>query len=139
MRRAPDHFCAVQLRLVDVAAVLVLCVVVSGCVYALRPYNQPSREKLRLLSITPSRYHVRVDGKVDYPVALDGRVDLDVPRLQRGCAVYLFDVIKLRDGSPYNSPVVCVKRGNRVIRKLSLNELAKLPVDHEGYHLLRIK
>lgn len=114
-------------------------VILSGCVTALRPANQPSQQKLRVEASTPQEYMIRVAEKTDYTVPADGRVIVDVPHLERGCAMYLFGAVKVKDHSPYDVPAIHIKRGNHTIRKLSLNDLAKLPVDDEGYRLVKLK
>jgi hypothetical protein len=82
---------------------------------------------------------MNVADEIAHPVAADGRVIVDVPRLQRGCDTYLFDIIKIADGSPYNLRVIQLKRSDRVVSKLSLNDIGKLPLDEEGYHVLKVK
>jgi hypothetical protein len=111
----------------------------SGCVYALRPYNTPSQEKLHVQSSSPTICVVLVAEKERYPVAADGRVTFEVPSLERGCDVYLFGLIKVGDGNPENIPAIHVLREGKVVRKLSLANLGKLPQDTEGYHLLILK
>jgi len=51
----------------------------------------------------------------------------------------LFGVVKVKDASPYNVPAIHLNKDNRAIRKFSLNDLAKLPVDEEGYHLVKVE
>lgn len=120
------------------AVLLIFTGFLAGCVYALRPYNQPSQEKIRVQSPVPQKYTLQVANTTNYPVAADGRVTIDVPQLQRGCATYLFGVVKVKDGSPYNFPAIHLNISGRTIRKLSLNDLAKLPVDEQGYHLVKV-
>jgi len=112
---------------------------VSGCVLALRPYNTPSEQKLHIQTAVVANLVVRVADTSRFPVSGDGRVVFDVPRLQRGCDAYLFGFIKVRDGSPETVSAIHVLRDERVVRKLSLQELAKLPVDAEGYHILILR
>jgi hypothetical protein len=116
---------------------LFLVSLVCGCVHALHPYNEPSKQKLCIQSARPQDYTIRVADQTDYPVPDDGRVIVDIPRLERGCATYLFGAIKIKDSSPYDVPAIQVKKGNRTIGKWSLNDLAKVPLDSNGYHLLK--
>ncbi|EEF59384.1 hypothetical protein Cflav_PD2228 [Pedosphaera parvula Ellin514] len=119
---------------------LVLCSgLFCGCVQVLRPYNQASQQKFRVKSAMPLHYTISVANESEYRVAADGRVIVDVPQLQRGCDTYLFDIVKISDGSPYNLRVIQLKSNNHVVRKLSLNDVAKLPVDEKGYHLLTVE
>lgn len=111
----------------------------TGCVYALRPYNTPSQQKLHVQAAAPTNYVVRVAGGESFSVATDGRVTFDVPRLRRGCDVYLFGIVKIGDGSPENVPAVHVLRDGKIVRKLSLAKLGELPVDTGGYHLLVLR
>ena len=113
---------------------LAVCASFMGCVHADGPYNKPSQEKLRLESKTPQAYTVQVANK-NVPVGADGRVVVDVPRLQRGHTTYLFGVAKVSESSPEGVAAVSLKKDGRTIRKLSLNDLKELPADSEGYRL----
>jgi hypothetical protein len=117
----------------------VLCILLSGCLTALHPYNQPTQAKLRLLSAKPEQYTIRVADTTDYSVDGDGRALVNVPQLERGCATYLFGIVKVKDSSSEDVPAIHVQKDGRIIQKLSLNDLAKLPVDSEGYRLVRVK
>src|SRR5258708_6129349 len=77
----------------------VLCLLLCGCVHALRPYNEPSQQKLRIQSSAPQQYAIPVADNAPYSVPADGRVIVDVPQLARGCATYLLGM-KVSDGSP---------------------------------------
>ncbi len=116
-----------------------LALLASGCVYALHMSSDPTKVKLRVQSSQPQQHTVRValDEPVDYPVAADGRVEFVVPRFSHGCDVYVLGFIKARDGSAENVRVVDVRRGKRVLRKLSLTQIAKLPKDDTGCSLVR--
>jgi len=74
----------------------------------------------------------------DYPVAPDGRVEFTVPRFSNGCDIYVFGFIKTRDGSAESVRVVEVRRAERVVRRLSLAQIAKLPADDAGYSIVKI-
>jgi hypothetical protein len=114
-------------------------VIVTGCALALRPYNAPSTQKLSLQTQKPTEYAIRVADAESFPVPGDGRVSFEVPSLQRGCDAYLFGALKVRDGSPENIRAIHVIKSGKVVRKLSLAEVGKLPVDAEGYHVLVLK
>jgi hypothetical protein len=111
----------------------------TGCVYALRAYNTPSQQKLLVQTAAPTNCAVRVADAETFAVGADGRVVFDVPRLPRGCDVHLFGFIKVGDGSPESVPAIHVLREGRVVRKLSLKKLGKLPLDKEGYHILVLR
>jgi hypothetical protein len=111
----------------------------TGCVYALRPYNTPSQQKLHVQTASATNFVVRVADGEKFSVAADGRVTFDVPSLPRGCDVYLFGIVKIADGSPENIRAIHVMRDGKIVRKLSLTKLGKLPADAEGYRILVLK
>jgi hypothetical protein len=125
-------------RVTRISSVLLL-LLLAGCAMALRPYNTPSQHTLHVQTATAGELAVRVADARIFPVAPDGRVTFDVPRLERGCDAYLFGLIKIRDGSPENVRAIHVLKEHRVVRKLSLAELGKLPTDAEGYPVLVLK
>ena len=129
---------AVMRHALVIASVIPL-LLLTGCVYALRPYNTPSQQKLDVRTPTPTNCVVRVADSQAFPVAADGRVTFDVPGLPRGCDTYLFGVVKIGDGSPENVRAIHVLRDGKVVRKLSLTQLGRLPVDAEGYHILVLR
>jgi hypothetical protein len=114
----------------------------SGCAYRLLAPNPPSRQTIRLLTSTPQDYSLRVESGNNagaQAVGSDGRVTLTVPSLPRGCDVYLFNAIKVRSAeSALDHKAIQIVRGPDIVKKLSLNDVAKLPQDSEGYRLLRI-
>jgi hypothetical protein len=121
-------------------AVLPLALLASGCVYALHVSSEPTHVQLRLQSPQPQLHTVRValENPADYPVAPDGRVEFTVPRFSHGCDVYGLGFIKTRDGSAERVRIVEVRRSERVLRKFSLSQVAKLPRDDTGYSLVTI-
>ena len=121
-------------------ALLPLVFVASGCVTALHEASKPAEIKLHVLTGQPQRLTVRValEPPVDYPVASDGRVAFTVPRFSHGFDVYVFGFIKTRDGSAECVRVVEVRRGDRVLRKFSLSQIARLPIDEAGYRIVKI-
>ncbi|MGV3753871.1 MAG: hypothetical protein ACO1QS_00650 [Verrucomicrobiota bacterium] len=124
------------MRLIPLLSALLSMLFLTGCVYALRPGNTPSQQKLCLKASSPTNYTVRVAATNDFPVATDGRATIDIPTLPRGCDTYLFGFIKLSDGSPERVPAIHVLKNEKVVRKLSLEKLKKLPTDTDGYHTL---
>ena len=113
----------------------------SGCAYRLPVSNIPSQQHLRIVARSPERYVVRVKtaDSADFPVASDGRVTIDMPRLPRACSVYLFDRIRLSSGvKPLITKAIQLLDSGNVATKLSLAEIAKLPADTSGYHMLNM-
>jgi hypothetical protein len=120
------------------ASLMVVCIALMGCVHADGPYNQPSQEKLRLKSLAPQTYTVQVANEPEFTVGADGRVVVDIPRLERGHKTYLLGS-KVGESSAEDVTAVCVKKAGRTIRKLSINDLKKLPTDSEGYRVLKVE
>jgi hypothetical protein len=95
-----------------------------------------------LVSRSPERYVARVNASdaPEFPVASDGRVTIDVPRLPRACSVYIFGRIRISDGvKPLTTKSVQLLDGGKIVARLSLEEIAKLPSDASGYHILKMK
>jgi hypothetical protein len=114
----------------------------SACAYRLPVSNIPSRQYLMIVAKSPERYVVRVKASDirDFPVSSDGRVTIDVPRLPRADGVYLFDRIRIRSGvEPLTTKSIQLLDSGNTAARLSLAEIAKLPSDPSGYHILRIQ
>jgi hypothetical protein len=126
-------------RVVRICYCSLLVLVMTGCVYSLHPYNASTRETLRIQALTPENYVVRLDESPNYPVASDGRVSFEVPPLPRGCAVYLFGVVKVADHKSEDIRAIHILKGERVVHRLSLNQISKLPVGADKAHELRLE
>jgi hypothetical protein len=59
--------------------------------------------------------------------------------LKTNRAVYLFGLVKIADHRAEDVPAIQVLRGERVVRRFSLNQISNLPVDAENSHLLNLK
>jgi len=96
--------------------------------------------RLGIRAEKPQQYLVRValEQPADYPVSTDGRVTFTVPSFRHGCDMYLFGMIKVRDGSAESVRIIELRRGDQAVRKLSLAQIAQLPRDEEGYSVFRI-
>jgi len=129
-----------MMRLVTFTTSLIaVCVALTGCVHADGPYNQPSQEKLQLESKAPQAYTVQVADKAEVPVGADGRVVVEIPRLQRSHKTYLFGVAKVGESSPEDVAAIALKKDGRTVRTLSLNDLKHFPTDSEGYRVLKVE
>ena len=116
-------------------------ILLTGCIsFALLARNTPSQQAIRLLATAPENYSIRVDSGTssEQAVGRDGRVTVNVPSLPRGCDVYFFNIKVGGAERPLDQKVIQVVRGVDIVKKLSLNDLTKLPIDSEGYRLLRI-
>jgi hypothetical protein len=116
----------------------------SGCAIRCGPVHTVPAQKVHLIAPSPSDYSVRViTGEAEHthtPVPANGRVSFDVPIGSRYCTPYLFGVIKVGSPTPVGERrVIRVMRGERVVRKLSASDIARLPADTEGYRMLRVE
>jgi hypothetical protein len=121
-------------------SILLITPILSGCTYVLHPYNAPVDETIRIVSPRPEEFSIRVDNDdriTDYKVGSNGIVSFHVPRLPRGCAVYFLDTVKISDHRSEGFRAINLTRGERVVRKLSLNDLAKLPLGNGGVRELK--
>lgn len=127
-------------RTLSFLMLLLLSLAVSGCVNALRPASPPTDVRLRVRTLLPQQYSVRValEKPVDYPVAADGRVSFTVPSFRHGCDWYLFGAIKVRDGAAEHARIVELRRAGRVVCKWSLAQIANLSRDEAGYGVVWI-
>ena len=122
-------------------ALIASLALLTGCAYRMPPRAPPSVERLRIVSPSPEDYSLRLSiNQREYAVPSDGRVTLQVPAMGGPCGVYLFNKIKVSGGDNLLTAktLVVAEKGKRV-RRLSLNEIAALPVDGEGFHLLAIR
>src|SRR5207247_2169525 len=97
--------------------------------------------RLRLQARSPENYSVRVathGSTNDFAFADGGRATVHVPPMGPGCSSHLFGVIQVYDESPFAWRVVHVLRGDEVVRRLSLKQVARLPQDSHEYHMVRI-
>ncbi len=122
-----------------VAIEAIATLAMAGCAYRLSPVALPSQHKLRLVAQSPEQYSIRVWNK-EYPVGADGNVSIEFPATRRGCHAYLFDRIPIsRSTDPFKAKAISVQAAGNTVRRLSLNELSKPPVDGSGNHLLKVQ
>ena len=120
---------------------LPLVTLLTGCAYSLHPYSPPTDVKLQLPAARTEGFAIRVTATVppsDNPVTPEGRVTFTVPPFRRGCSTYLCGVLRIADATPERTRVVEVRREPRVVRKLSLSQITKLPRDAAGYGVLEV-
>lgn len=114
----------------------------SGCAYVLPLATNPTDVKLRVQTSHPENHIIRVTASEppsEYPIHSDGTVSFTVPQFRRGCSIYLLGAIKVADGRPERLRVVEVRNEKRELRRLSLNQLAKLPQDADGYRTIKLR
>jgi hypothetical protein len=113
----------------------------SGCAYRLI-MSVPRQEKLRIIVPSPNApYLIRTEGPNwhgrEYKPDAEGRVTMEILDFH-GCDVYFLNVIKVRNPPKLDKEVVILKDG-KVIRKIALNKVGKLPQDEMSYHVLKIR
>ena len=115
-------------RALKFLTLLLLAFLAFDCVYAFRVPSQPTVVKLRVQGPEAPQHSVRVALKQSayYEVAADGKVAFTAPSFRNGCHVYLFGVVKTRDGSAER------------VRRFSLAQISKLRIDEGGYSVVRI-
>jgi len=130
-------------RLAGVCATTLFILLLShsvGCVYRLHPPQFPSERQLRIVTPSPEHFTVRVavGNPKEYDVASDGKVKLAIPAYREGCGPYLFGIKLHSKENVEQAKTISVVNGVTVVRTLSLNDLFRLPVDSEGYFVLRL-
>jgi len=66
-------------------------------------------------------------------------VAFDVPIASRYCTQYLFGFIKISPPPPVEKRrIIRVMRSEKVVRRLSAEDIAQLPADFDGYHILKM-
>ena len=126
------------IRRICCATAICLANGLTGCVTALSTYGQPYSEHLRILATSPQRFTVRVINGNEYSPSPKGTVEIEIPRVQRGCKMHLFGIVKIADASANARKVVFIRHGSHVVLHLSLNDMEKLPVDSKGYRTVRV-
>jgi hypothetical protein len=120
---------------------LMLTFALAGCAYALHPVTPPAQVNVKVVANSPEDYRVRlrVNDPHEYRVPADGRMTLDIPAYRAGCSASLFGIVNLPNRSdPYTAKTVDLLAGSKAVRQLSLKRIFALPLDVEGYHLLRL-
>ena len=110
----------------------------SGCVHALHAYNTPGQENLHVVTARDGQYAVRIEDHSETVVPPDGRVLVGVPTLPRSCSVYLFGFIKVGDGSRERVRAIQILRDGKVVRRLSLRTIHEMPLDSDGYRVVKL-
>lgn len=113
----------------------------TGCAYRLPAPILPTVYKIRVVAHSPDRYmlRLRVGDTHEYDVPADGRLNIAIPAYRAGCSVYLFDKLRIITGAnPFTEKRVSVAEGRKIIRQLSLKEIAGFPLDAEQYHLVTV-
>jgi hypothetical protein len=108
-------------------------------VVGLPPPNPLTAQRLSVIA-SPEAYSIRVVARSGgtFAVPPSGEVLVEIPALPRECSQYFLGM-RVTDGSPEAKKAVLISRRGRVVKKLSLNDLAQLPVDATGRRQLRLR
>lgn len=133
MRRATQNLVLLTLWAVAVST--------AGCGTACGPVRTVPAQRLRIEASSPTSYTLRVrpsfGNPIDTPVPPDGKLTLDVPVTSRASIIYCFMIPVYRYPPPETLRVIQVMRNGRPVRKFSAQDIERLPVDAEGYHVLK--
>lgn len=117
-----------------------MVLVATGCALALPYYNAPFSEKVLVIAPDPSAFQIQIEGSGQDPVSVppDGRLVLEFPVLPRECSTFLLGM-KVKDRSVEARKIIEVLRDGRVVRRLSVNQLRRRPVDEAGFHEVSVR
>jgi hypothetical protein len=112
----------------------------GGCALGLPGYNVPFNERVLVLAESPTAYQIVIDGSKQgaVPIPPDGRVTLQFPVLPRQCSTYFLG-FRIKDRSVEARDLVHFIRDGRVVKRLSVNEIRRLPADALGFHKIRLR
>jgi len=112
---------------------------VTSCAYRLRATTLPRQFNLRLVTSSPEIYAIRVQQK-EFTVAADGRASVQIPAVHPGCGVYLFGRIPVNHPvDPLRQKMILITSGGKTVKKLSVDELLRLPIDNSGESILHVR
>lgn len=124
------------MRLV-LATIAILAAVSSialfGSVRALSAGSRPAQFRIVTTVRGPTNCAVRVTWPQtnEFRFSSSGEAVVEVPALPGSCSWVCFG-ITVTDGSPYNRKVIEVLRGDRVVQRLSLRQMGRLPTNLSG-------
>ena len=121
---------------------IIAAVGLTGCGTACGPIRTVPPQRLALGRASPDTYVIRVQPKtgacLETPVPATGRVIFAVPVTSRASTVFCFWIPVYSYPPPEKLRVIRLMRGGKTLRKLSAQDIGKLPTDADGYHLLRL-
>lgn len=113
--------------------------ILGGIKRGIPKFNRPTSLKLRLDAKISGNYSVLVRGAdTSIEEAAEGNcIVINIPRLPRGdCWDFYF--LTIIDGSPENLKSIFVLRDGKTVKAFSLRQLQQLPVDKDGFSLLKL-
>lgn len=113
--------------------VVFLALVLIGLKRSIPHYNIPANYTLFVANAEGGQFEIQVIATniTSFPVAPDGYVTFGVPRLPRSCCYDWFG-ITLVDNSPEATKAILILRNGKIIRRLSLQQLKRLPLIESG-------
>jgi hypothetical protein len=110
-----------------------------GIIWAMEKGSPAVQYRVFIATEGPTNYVIRVvwPHTNTFSISTDGEGLIDIPALPRGCSLVCLGM-KLQDGSPYNWKVIEVLRDGRVVRRLSLRQIDRLPADTSGRRTLSL-
>ena len=132
-----------MMRILTILALVTVALSQTGCGTACGPIRTLPAQRLSLVTPSPSSYTIRVrptvGAPIDTPVPMDGRVAFDVPVTSRDSTIFCFGLPVYHYPPPDTLRIIRVLRGDQTVRKMSAQEIRRLPADTDGYHILRIE
>lgn len=127
-------------RFACLVLVLWLALALDGCAFVLMRRTLPSQQRLKIVGASMDKYSVRLSfpNAKEYQFDGEGRVTIDLPSEYGGCRPMFGPIPLNRAFNPVTVKRFEVVYRGRIVRKLSLEEITKLPTDHNGYHLLEL-
>jgi hypothetical protein len=107
----------------------------SGCANALHPYTSGVPQRIRVDATNPQQFAFRVRKGEEQKIRDDGTINFKVPRFHN-CSRYVLGM-RIYDGTPEKMKVIELTKNERTIQKLSLERIAELPKDKNGYAILK--
>jgi hypothetical protein len=106
---------------------------VFGTALVMSTRSPPVQYRIVVISKQPTNCTIRVTWPHtnEFHVSSSGEALVDVPALPGGCSQVCLG-IKLSDGSQYGRKVIELVRDDRVVRRLSLRQMERLPEDASG-------
>ena len=116
----------------------VALVAMFGTIQAMEKGSPAAQYKVHVAG-TSTNCAIRVTWPItnEFSVSKTGEAVIDVPALPHGCGLVCLG-IRLTDGSPRSQKIIDVLQGGSVVRRLSLRELDRLPLDNSGARKLRL-
>jgi len=116
---------------------LVCLLCLNGC-SSVSYMNPAFKGKLALDAQDPAAYEIKIDSEgIPIEIPQDGHLEISIPE-KKGCTSYFLG-IRLSGPRAQNKKSILIIRNEKIVKKMSIAQLRKLPVDASGYRVIRIK